>query len=147
MKKIISLVICCLLSTTLFAQPFGHSASFKSIPEGRFYIYMDGVQQNKKSANSLTINNIPSGIHQITVILDRKGRPQSFYQIRMNDHDLFFDIEITGDPRIQYAINFKPTAPFKFPVEIVKDYLRNNHSTFVAPPQNNYQQPEGRRTS
>lgn len=145
MKKIFAMAVFCLISTLLIAQPHaGHSVSFKSVPQYRFHLYVDGVLQNKKSTSSLTINNVPGGIHQLTVIMDVKNHPQSFYQIRLNDRDLFFDIEVTGDPRVQYVIHFKPAHPFNFPVEMIKDYFSNNHSTFVAPPQQNnppYNQP------
>lgn len=134
MKKSFIIALIISIACGLSAQVPGHALSVKTSPTTRFFLYIDGVLQSKKSVSSYTINHIPKGIHQVTVILNCKNRPQSFYQIRMNDRDLCYDIEISGNPKVQYTMTFKPTHPFDTPAEMLLDFLSNKKSTFVAPP-------------
>lgn len=144
MKKTIILTLLCIFATIASLSAQTHSISFKTTSGDRFYMYMDGVLQNKKACQTLTVTNVPKGIHQLTVIINRKKQPQSFHQIRVNDKDLFFDIDVIGDDHSQFVIKFKPTAPFNFPVEFIKPYNTNSNTTFVAPPVPQGQQhPQG----
>ncbi|MDY5968557.1 MAG: hypothetical protein SPJ13_00855 [Bacteroidales bacterium] len=99
MKKLYFFMLACLAMPICFAQKTtgeGLSMTFTSQTEAKFFIYLNGQLQNKKSTGSITLCNLEDKRYHVRIVMDDPFEIAATATIRPNKD------------KTQYAVLFNP---------------------------------------